>query len=102
MQEWIAKAKLIRCPAPLPETRLDLVLVRMLEVAPLEGNEGADKETVVSSKEAIPKGGIDNSSLRGKKRAASDDPGAVAPKRGKASTSEDSEPGSPSAELNPQ
>src|SRR3954466_9657887 len=45
-QEWIAKAKLIRCPAPLPETRLDPVLVRMLEVAPLEGNERADKETV--------------------------------------------------------
>src|SRR3954471_12344758 len=101
-QEWIAKAKLIRCPAPLPETRLDPVLVRMLEVAPLEGNEGADKETGVSSKEAIPKGGIDNSSPKGKKRAASDVPGAVAPKRGKASTSESAARETPSAELNPQ
>src|SRR3954462_9534034 len=55
-QEWIAKAKLIRCPAPLPETRLDPVLVRMLEVAPLKGNEGAEKESVASSKEAIPEG----------------------------------------------
>ena len=33
-QEWIAQAKLIRCPAPLPETAPDPVLVRMLEVAP--------------------------------------------------------------------
>src|SRR3954470_6962606 len=101
-QEWIAKAKLIRCPAPLPETRLGPVLVRMLEVAPREEDEGADKETMASSKEAIPKGGIDNSSPKGKKRAASDDPGAVAPKRGKESASEDPTPGSPSAELNPQ
>src|SRR3954471_14004294 len=102
MQEWIAKAKLIRCPAPLPETRLDPVLVRMLEVVPLEGNEGADKETVASSKEASPKEGIDNSSPKGKKRAASDDPEAIAPKRGKESMSEVPTPGSPSAELNPQ
>src|SRR3954468_865890 len=102
MQEWIVKAKLIQCPAPLPETRLDPVLVRMLEVAPLEGNEGADNETVASSKEAIPKGGIDNSSPKGKKRATSDDPEAKAPKRGKESMSEDPTPGSPSAELNPQ
>src|SRR3954468_15118693 len=101
-QEWIAKAKLVRCPAPLPETRLDPVLVRMLEVAPLEENEGADKETVASSKEAIPKGGIDNSSPKGKKRAASDDPEAIAPKRGKESMSEGPTPGSPLAELNPQ
>src|SRR4051812_47144136 len=51
-QEWIAKAKLIRRPAPLPETRLDLVLVRMLEVVPLEENKGTDKETMASSREA--------------------------------------------------
>src|SRR4051812_2313257 len=42
-QEWIAKAKLIRCPAPLPETRLDPVLIRMLEVAPPEGGEGSEE-----------------------------------------------------------
>src|SRR3954463_12371027 len=71
-QEWIAKAKLIRCPAPLPETRLDPVLVRMLEVVPLEGNKGADKETMASLKESTSKGGIESSPPRGKKRAASD------------------------------
>src|SRR3954465_2503689 len=43
-QEWIAKAKLIRCPAPLPETTPDPVLVKMLEVEPLEESEGGDKE----------------------------------------------------------
>src|SRR4051812_41813097 len=95
MQEWIAKAMLIQCPAPLPETRLDPVLVRMLEVVPPEGSEGANKETTASSKEALPKEGTDNSSIRGKKRAASDDSGAAAPKRGKTSTSEDPEPEAP-------
>ena len=35
-QEWIAKAKLVRCPTPLPETTLDPVLTRMLEVVPSE------------------------------------------------------------------
>src|SRR4051812_7602502 len=102
MQEWIAKAKPIRCPAPLPETILDPVLVRMLEEVPLEGNKGEDKETVASSKEALSKGGIDNSSPKGKKRAASDDPETVASKRGKESLSEGPTPGSPSAEENPQ
>ena len=43
-QEWIAKAKLVRCPAPLPETTSDPVLIKMLEVAPLEeGKGGAQK-----------------------------------------------------------
>src|SRR3954466_10669427 len=102
MQEWIAKAELIRCPAPLPETRLDPVLVRMLEVVPLEGNKGEDKEIMASSKEAILKGGINNSSPKGKKRAAPDDPETVASMRGKESLSEVPTPGSPSAELNPQ
>src|SRR3954467_15979569 len=102
MQEWIAKAKLIRGPAPLPETKMDPVLVRMLVEVPLEGNKGEDKEIVASSKEALPKGGIDNSSPKGKKRAASDDPETVVSKRGKESLSEDRTPGSPSAELNPK
>ena len=35
-QEWIAKAKLIRCPVPLPEITPDPVLTRMIEVVPLE------------------------------------------------------------------
>src|SRR3954466_12467647 len=82
-QEWIAKAKLIRCPAPLPETKLDPVLVRMLEVVPLEGDKGTDKETMASSREATPKGGIESSPPRGKKRATTDDPEVQASKRGK-------------------
>ena len=81
-QEWIATAKLIRCPAPLPETRPDPVLARMLKIMPLEGSKGEDKETTASSKEANPKGGTDNSSPKGKKRAVSDDPETMASKRG--------------------
>ena len=43
-QEWIAKAKLIRCPAPLPETTPGPVLVRMLEVvSSKESEEGTRK-----------------------------------------------------------
>ena len=56
------------------------MLVRMLEIMPLEGE---DKEAMASSKEAAPKGGTDNSSPKGKKRAASDDPETMASKRGK-------------------
>src|SRR4051812_20548177 len=39
-QEWVAKAKLIRCSAPLPETSPNPVLTRMLEIVPSEENEG--------------------------------------------------------------
>ena len=55
------------------------MLVRMLEIMPLEGE---DKEAMASSKEAAPKGGTDNSSPKGKKRAASDGPETMASKRG--------------------
>ena len=58
------------------------MLVRMLEIMPLEGSKGEDKETMASSKEAAPKGGTDNSSAKGKKRAASNDPETMASKRG--------------------
>ena len=75
------------------------MLVRMLEIMPLEGE---DKEAMASSKEAAPKGGTDNSSPKGKKRAASDDPETMASKRGKKSSSEDPAPGDTSAELCPQ
>ena len=34
------------------------MLVRMLEIMPLEGSKGEDKETMASSKEAALKGGI--------------------------------------------
>ena len=87
-QEWIAKAKLIRCPTPLPETTPDPMLTRMLEVAPLEEGEEGNKEATASPKEAVRKGGIENSSNQGKKRTASEDPEAMASKRGKKSSSE--------------
>ena len=75
------------------------MLVRMLEIMPLEGE---DKEAMASSKEAAPKGGTNNSSPKGKKRAASDDLETMAPKRGRKSSSEGPTPGSSSAELRPQ
>ena len=75
------------------------MLVRMLEIMPLEGE---DKEAMASSKEAAPKGGTDNSSPKGKKRAASDDPETMASKWGKKSSSEGPAPGRSSAELHPQ
>ena len=74
----------------------------MLEIMPLEGSKGEDKETMASSKEAAPKGGTDNSSPKGKKRAASDDPETMALKRGRKSSSEGPTPGSSSARLRPQ
>ena len=43
-QKWIAQAKLIRCPAPLPETTPDPVLTKMLEVAPSEEVEGGTRK----------------------------------------------------------
>src|SRR3954469_12283635 len=101
-QEWIAKAKLIRCPAPLPETTPDPVLVRMLKIVPLEESKGGDKETTASSKEAVRREGIKNSSPQGKKRTACEDPEAMASKRGKKSSSEGPVPGDTSAELCPQ
>ena len=74
------------------------MLVRMLEIMPLEGE---DKEAMASSKEAAPKGGTDNSSPKGKKRDASDDPETMASKRGKRSSSEGPTPGSSSVGLRP-
>ena len=87
-QEWIAQAKLIRCPAPLPETAPDPVLVRMLEVAPSEEGEGENRGTTASTKEAFEEGGIENPSFQGEKRTASENPEAKAPKRGKRSSPE--------------
>ena len=74
----------------------------MLKLMPLEGSEGEDKETMASSKEAAPKGGTDNSSPKGKKRAASDDPETMASKRGKKSLPEGPVLGDTLAELCPQ
>ena len=101
-QEWIAKAKLIRCPAPLPETTPGAVIVRMLEVVPSKESEGGDKEAIASSKKVVRKGGIENSSPQGKKRTASDDPETMGSKRGKKSSSEGPAPGGASVALRPQ
>ena len=79
---------MIWCPAPLPETAPDSVLVRMLEVAPLEEGEGESRKATASPKEALERGGLENPSLQGEKRIASEDPGAKAPKRGKKSSPE--------------
>ena len=87
---------------PLPETTPGPVLVRMLEVVPSKESEGGDKEATASSKEVVRKGGIKNSSPRGKKTTASDDPETMASKRGKKSSSECPVPGDISAELCPQ
>ena len=100
--EWIAEARLIRCPATLPETMPDPVLTRMREIAPFEEGEEGNKEATTSAKEAVRKGGIENSSIQGKKRNASEDPEAIASKRGKRPLSEGPAPESAPAALRPQ
>ena len=63
---------------------------------------GGDKEATASSKEAVRKGGIENSSPQGKKRTASEDPETMVLKRGKKSSPEGPVLGDTSAELCPQ
>ena len=74
----------------------------MLEIAPSEEREGGHKEVTASPKEAVRKGGIENSSPQGKKRTASEDPETMALKRGKKSSPEGPVLGDTSAELCPQ
>ena len=64
------------------------MLVRMLEVAPLEEGKGENGGATASPKGALEEGGIENPSLQGEKRTASEDPEAKAPKRGKKSSPE--------------
>ena len=91
-QEWIAKAKLIRCPAPLPETAPDPVLTRMLEITlSAEGEEGNQGATA-STKENVRKEGIEKPPNLGKKRSASENPDEMTSKQGKKSLSEDPAP----------
>ena len=105
-QDWIKKAKMIRCPAPLPEGSPDPVLARMLELAPYQAPSGEDKGR---NKEAesephslfIRTGGISASmkednrggeskipSPQGRKRTASEDLEVMVSKRGKKPLSE--------------
>ena len=97
-----SESKANQVSGPLPETTLDLVLTRMLEVEPLEEGEEGNKEATASPKEAVRKGGIENSSNQGKKRTASEDPEATASKRGKKSLSEGLAPGGAPVALRPQ
>ena len=87
---------------PLPETTPEPVLTRMLEIAPLEEGEEGNKKATAFAVEAIRKGGIENSSIQGKKRTASEDPEAMASKRGKKSSLEGPAPESAPAALCPQ
>ena len=98
----MAKAKLIRCPAPLLETALDPVLTRMLQIMlSAEGEEGNQGATT-STKETVRKEGIENPPNLGKKRSASEDPEGIASKQGKKSLSEDPAPETAPAALHPQ
>ena len=96
------KAKLIRCPSPLPETAPNPMLTRMLEVVLLAEGEGGNQGATASAKEAIGKGGIENSPDQGKKRTASEDPEGMASKRWNKSLPEDPVPESAPAALHPQ
>ena len=74
----------------------------MLKIVPLEESKGGDKETTASSKEAVRREGIENSSPQGKKRTASEDPETVVSKRGKKSSLEGPVTGDVPAVLCPQ
>ena len=64
------------------------MLVRMLEVAPVEGSDGENRGAIISPKGASEEGGVKNPSFQGEKRTTSEDPEAKAPKRGKKSLPE--------------
>ena len=74
----------------------------MLEVAPLEEGKEGNKGATASVKEAVRKGGIENSSNQGKKRTASEDPEVITSKRGKKSSSGGSIPENAPAESPPK
>ena len=90
---------MIRCPAPLPETTQDPVLIKILEVAPSNEGEWGHGD---SAKEAFSKGGIESPSFQGEKRTASEDPEAKASKRGEKSVPEGPVPGRAPAVLSPR
>ena len=96
------QAKLIRCPAPLPETTQDPVLIKMSEVSPSEEGEEGHRGTTTSATEVFSKGGIESPSFQGEKRTAFEDPEAKASKRGKKSVPEGPVPGRAPAVLSPR
>ena len=95
-------SKIDTMSGPLPETTQDLVLIKMLEVAPSEEGEGGHKGSTSSATEAFSKGGIESPSFQGEKRTDSEDPEAKASKRGKKSVPEGLVPGRAPAELSPR
>ena len=74
----------------------------MLEVAPSEEGKGENRGATASPKGALEEGGIENPSLQGEKRTASEDPEAKALKRGKKSAPEGPVPGEAPTALFPQ
>ena len=97
-----SESKAYQVSGPLPENTPDPVLTRMREIAPFEEGEEGNKEATASVKEAVGKGGVKNTSIHGKKRYASEDPEAMASKRGKKSSSEGPAPEGAPAALRPQ
>ena len=87
---------------PLPEITPDPVLIKMLEVAPSEEDEGGHRGTTTFAKEAFSKGGIENPSSQGGKRTASEDPETKASKWGKKSIPEGPVSGRAPAVLSPR
>ena len=105
-QDWVKKAKMIRCSAPLPEGSADPVLARMLELASYQAPSGEDKGRNKEAESGPPSlfiqtGGISAStkednrgeesempSPQGKKRTACEDPETKVSKRGKKSSPE--------------
>ena len=78
------------------------MLTRMLEIVlSAEGEEGNQGATAFA-KEAVRKGGIENSPNLGKKRTASEDPEGMASKQGKKSSPKDPAPENAPAALRPQ
>ena len=95
----MVKAKLIRCPAPLPETAPDPVLTRMLEIMLSAEGKERNQGATASTKETVRKGGIDIPRNLGKKRSAAEDLEVMTSKRGKKSLSEDPAPETAPAAL---
>ena len=95
-QDWLTKAKLIRCSAPLPEGLENSVLEKMLELAPCpeplkedtaeDNTGGRGPPTLPILTEGVSVSMKEDDQKR--KRTASEDPEAEASKREKKSPTE--------------
>ena len=81
MQDWIKKAVLIWCPAPLPEGPATDLLTRMLIPTPYHVAASGETEIL------LPKGRSAEGAFQGKKRVATEDQEGKPSKRGKTSSS---------------